>query len=107
MTDEERDYLEQASRASSAPAVHVLRAKLLLRVAAGTGYRAAAQAEGQRSGEAVAHLVSRFNREGVEALGPGHGGGPHVVYGLRERERIIAEMRRQPDREQEVPPPGR
>jgi transposase len=79
--------------------VQVLRAKLLLRVAAGTGYWAAAQAEGRRSGEAVAHLVSRFNREGLEALEPRHGGGPQVGYGVKERERIIAEVRRQPDRE--------
>jgi transposase len=101
LTDEERSYLEQISRASSAPAVQVQRAKLLLDVAAGVSYRAAAQAEGRRSGEAVAHLVSRFNREGVAALEPRHGGGPKVVYGLRERERIIVEMRRQPDRERD------
>jgi transposase len=101
LTDEEREYLEQMSRASSAPAVQVVRARLLLQVSAGTGYRAAAQAEGRRSGEAVAHLVSRFNREGIEALEPRHGGGPPMVYGPKERERIIAEMRRQPDRERD------
>ncbi len=38
MTDDERKYLEQMSRASSAPAVQVTRAKLLLHVAAGMGY---------------------------------------------------------------------
>ena len=99
LTAEERSYLEQMSRASSAPVVQVVRAKVLLHVAAGAGYRAAAQAEGRRSGEAVAHLVSRFNREGVEALEPRHGGGPPVVYRQPERERIIAEVRREPDRE--------
>jgi len=101
MTDKERGYLEQVSRASSAPAVQVVRAKLLLHVAAGASYRAAAQAEGRRSGEAVGHLVKRFNREGVEALEPQHGGGPGVVYGVKERERILAEMRREPDRERD------
>jgi len=101
MTDKERGYVEQVSRASSAPAVQVVRAKLLLHVAAGASYRAAAQAEGRRSGEAVAHLVSRFNREGVEALEARHGGGPGVVYGVKERERILAEMRREPDRERD------
>jgi transposase len=79
----------------------VVRAKLLLHVTAGAGYRAAAQAEGRRSGEAVAHLGRRFNREGVAALEPRHGGGPKVVYGLREGERILAEMNRQPERERE------
>lgn len=99
LTDEEHRYLEQISRASSAPAVQVVRAKILLRVAGGAGYRAAAQDEGRRSGEAVAHLVERFNREGLEALEPRHGGGPPVIYGAKERDRIIAEMRRAPDRE--------
>jgi transposase len=101
LKEEERGYLEQMSRASSAPAVPVVRAKLWLQVAAGAGYRAAAPAEGRRSGEAVAHWVSRFNREGLEALEPRHGGGPQGVDGLRERERILAEVRRAPDRETE------
>lgn len=99
LTDDERGYLEQMSRASSAPAVQVVRAKLLLHVAAGIGYGTAAKAEGRRSGEAVAHLVRRFNQEGIEALEPRHGGGPQRVYGATERERILAEVRRQPDRE--------
>ncbi len=99
MTDDERKYLEQMSRASSAPAVQVMRAKLLLHVAAGVGYGAAAAAEGRRSGEAVAHLVRRFNQEGLEALEPRHSGGPQRVYGATERERILATMRRAPDRE--------
>jgi transposase len=99
VSEDERGYLEQMSRASSAPAVQVVRAKLLLQVAAGVGYGAAAQAEGRRSGEAVAHLVQRFNQEGIEALEPRHGGGAQRVYGARERERILTEIRRAPDRE--------
>jgi transposase len=99
LTDEERDYLEQMSRASSAPAGQVVRARLLLQVAGGMGYWAAARAEGRRSGDAVAHLVQRFNAEGVEALSPRHGGGPAVVYGPAERARIVAELQRAPDRE--------
>jgi transposase len=101
LTEEERGYLEQMSRASSAPAVQVVRAKLLLHVGAGVGYGAAAKAEGRRSGEAVAHLVRRFNQEGIEALEPRHGGGPQRVYGTNERERILAEVRRAPDRERD------
>ncbi len=57
MTDNERKYLEQMSRASSAPAVQVMRAKLLLHVAAGIGYMAAATAEGRRSGGATGATV--------------------------------------------------
>jgi hypothetical protein len=89
------------SRASSASAVQVVRAKRLLQVAAGAGYRAAAPAEGRRSGEAVAHWVSRFNRAGLEVLEPGQGGGPQGMDGLSERERIRAAVRPAPDRETE------
>ncbi len=101
LTDDERAYLDQVSRASSAPAGHVVRARLLLQVAAGVGYWAAARAEGRRSGEAVSHLVQRFNAEGLAALEARHGGGPAVVYGPAERTRIVSELQRTPDREQD------
>jgi len=81
--------------------VMVVRAKLLLRVAAGESYSAAARAEGRRSGDAVANLVARFNREGIGALEPRHGGGAPTVYGAEVRERILAELRRTPDREKD------
>ncbi len=42
LTEEERAALEQLSRASSEPASHVARAKLVLAVAAGQSYTAAA-----------------------------------------------------------------
>jgi transposase len=101
LTNDERWYLEQMSRASSAPAAQVVRAKLLLQVASGVGYGAAAKVEGRRSGAAVGQLVRRFNRAGIEALEARHGGGPRQVYGAPERARILAEMQRQPDRERD------
>lgn len=101
LKEEERAYLEQVSRASSAPASTVLRAKMLLSVAAGAGYSQAARAVGRRSGEAVAALVKRFNADGIEALIPRHGGGPKRQYGEAEQARIVAEMQRCPDREQD------
>jgi len=97
LTDEERTVLTQISRAQSEPASHVARAKELLAVAAGQTYVAAARAAGRRSGDAVAKLVARFNREGLAAIEPRHGGGPPVIYGPAERERILAEFRRVPD----------
>ena len=99
LTEEERAALEQLSRASSEPASHVARAKLVLAVAAGQRYTAAARGVGRRSGDAVAQLVARFNREGLAAIAPRHGGGAAVTYGEAERARILAEVRRAPDRE--------
>lgn len=101
LTDKEREVLEQLSRAQSEPAGHVARAKALLSVADGQDYTAAARAAGRRSGDAVSQLVSRFNREGLAAIEPRHGGGPQVVYGVEERKRILAEVERQPDREKD------
>jgi len=44
-------------------------------------------------------LVARFNREGLAALLPRHGGGPATRYGPPEQARILREFRRTPDRE--------
>jgi transposase len=101
LEDEERAILEQVSRAQSEPASHVARAKALLAVAAGQNYSAAAQAAGRRSGDAVSHLVARFNQEGLDALEPRHGGGATVKYGPVEQARILAEARRAPNLEQD------
>jgi len=97
LTDEERSVLEQVSRGQSEPASHVARAKVLLAVAGGQSYTDAAKAAGRRSGDAVSHLVARFNQEGVMALEPGHGGGPTIKYGAAEQARILAEVRRKPE----------
>jgi len=98
LTPEERAALEELSRAQSEPASHVARAKLVLAVAAGQSYTAAARGAGRRSGDAVAQLVARFNREGLAAIAPRHGGGAAVTYGEAARARILAEVRRTPDR---------
>jgi transposase len=101
LTGEERDVLERISRAQSEPASHVARAKSLLAVADGASYVAAARVAGRRSNDAVSQLVSRFNKEGLPAIEPRHGGGPQVIYGIEERKRILAEFERVPDREKD------
>jgi transposase len=101
LTDEEHTLLTQISRAHSEPASHVTRAKILLAVAAGLSYQTAARTAGRKSGEAVAHLVARFNREGLPAIEPGHAGGRSTSYGVVERERILTEAQRLPDRQQD------
>ena len=96
LTELERQQLSQLSRSQVAPAVEVIRAKLLLAVARGDDYQDAARAVGRRSGDAVAHLVTRFNREGTAALTPHHGGGRRPTYGPEARGRIVAEAARAP-----------
>jgi transposase len=101
LTVEEEVQLQQLSRSQAAPATQVARAKAVLAVAAGQTYTAAARQAGRVSGDAVSHLVARFNREGVAAVVPQHGGGAQVQYTARERELILAEARRTPDRAQD------
>jgi hypothetical protein len=97
LTEAEYSVLIAIARSPSEPAGHVARAKMLLAVAEGKSYGEAAQAAGRKSNDAVSHLVSRFNQEGLAALAPRHGGGAPVVYGPSERERILQEARRSPD----------
>jgi transposase len=101
LTESERQELIQLSRSQAAPAAEVIRAKLLLAVARGDDYRDAARSVGRRSGDAVSHLVARFNAEGLAALAPRHGGGRRPTYGPEARARIAAEARRPPTPEED------
>lgn len=101
LTAEERAALTRVSRTSSERADRVARAKALLAVAAGASYTSAAMAAGRRSGDSVGQLVARFNRSGLAVLDARHGGGPAVQYGVAERSRILWEVQRPPDREQD------
>lgn len=101
LTDQEGALLVRVARSQAERADRVARAKALLAVAAGASFTAAAQAAGRRSGDGVAHLVSRFNQHGLEALDARHGGGPPLQYGPCERERILSEVRRTPERERD------
>ena len=56
-----------SSRSQAAPAVQVARAVMLLAVDRGDDYQQAARSAGRRSGDAVSHLVARFNAEGLES----------------------------------------
>lgn len=93
---QEKERLTQLSRSASQPASQVMRAKILLAVASGKSYTAAAQTVGRRSGDAVAKLVARFNREGLAAVAPRHGGGPAEIYGSLERAKILETIQRVP-----------
>ena len=62
-------------------------------------FTAAAGSAGRKSGPAVSHLVARFNTDGVDALHSRHGGGYAIKYTPEQRNRILEEVRRSPDRE--------
>jgi len=96
LTDAEHQTLTQLSRSQAAPAVQVARASMILAVAGGSDYQQAARSAGRRSGDAVSHLVARFNAEGLEALAPRHGGGQPRVYDQAARQRILQEVEREP-----------
>jgi hypothetical protein len=98
LTDEERAELVRCSRALAEPAAVVARAKALLAVAEGQSFTAAARMAGRRSGDAVAHVVARFNVCGLGAIEPRRGGGQPKRYGIADQERILRELRRTPDR---------
>ena len=101
LTADERLGLERMARAQAEPAAQVARAKALLAVAAGQRFTEAARAAGRRSGDGVAHLVARFNHDGLAALQARHGGGQPKRYTAAEQERILREARRAPDRDQD------
>ena len=99
LSEAERTSLSRLSRSQSAPAAQVARARALLAVADGQSYTAAAAARaGRRIGDTVARWVAGFNRGGLTALVPRHGGGHRVRYGVAEQQRILAEVARVPDR---------
>jgi hypothetical protein len=101
LTAEERSQLQTIARAGSERADRAARAKVLLAVADGAPFTVAASAAGRKSGRGVALLVARFNQRGLAALDGEHGGGPAVQYGPTERERILQEFRRPPERERD------
>jgi hypothetical protein len=96
LTDDERHALTGFSRSRAAPAARVARAVMLLAVADGLDYQQAARAAGRKSGDAVSHVVARFNCEGLVALDPRHGGGHKPTYDAAARDRILREAARTP-----------
>jgi transposase len=98
LSDAERTALSRLSRSQSAPAAQVARARALLAVAEGQSYTTAAALVGRHTGDTVARWVAGFNRDGLAAVVPRHGGGHPIRYGEAEQRRILAEVARVPER---------
>src|SRR3954449_9936700 len=101
LTGDERQALTRLSRSLSAPAAQVERARALLTIADGASYTAAAHQVGRRHTETLSAWVSRFNRDGLAAVRPGHGGGARIRYGTDAQQRLLAEGARTPQRDQD------
>jgi hypothetical protein len=99
LSNEERALLKTIARSRSEAAEVVGRAKSLLAVADGADFAAGARAGGRKSGYGVGKLVSRFNRDGVQALQTKAGSGCKATYTRELRAMILEEFRRSPDRE--------
>ena len=76
LEEKELEYMEELSRARSAPIDQVFRAKILLGVSRGMGYEEAARSVGRKSGDAVSQLVSRLIKEGWQPWN-------HVMMGVQ------------------------
>src|SRR3954447_11628610 len=85
LSDAEKSALARLSRLQSAPAPQVARARALLAVAAGQRYTGAAQLVGRDTGDTAARWMVAFNRAGLAAVWPRHGGVHPVCYGEAEQ----------------------
>lgn len=102
VTQEEEQALQRIVKATSERVDVVKRAKAILAVRAGKPYTEAAQEAGYKSGDSVSQLVERFNQRGLAALLIGPGRGRRETYTPEQRERIVQEFRRAPDRQEDA-----
>ena len=102
LTQEEEQALQRIVKASSERVDVVKRAKAILAVRAGKPYTEAAQEAGYKSGDSVSQLVERFNQHGLAALLIAPGRGRKETYTPLERERIVQEFLRAPDRQDDA-----
>ena len=99
MTPEEARAVQRTAKASSERVDVVQRARALLAVRAGQAYTQAAREAGYKSGDSVSQLVERFNQQGLAALHIAGGRGRKAQYTAAQRDRILQELQRVPERQ--------
>jgi transposase len=99
LSQEEEQALQRIVKASSERVDVVKRAQAILAVKAGKTYTQAARLAGYKSGDSVSQLVERFNQQGVAALLIAAGRGRKGTYTAEQRQRILQEFERTPERE--------
>ncbi len=102
LTQEEEQALRRTAKATSERVDVVKRAKAILAVQAGQSYTQAAREVGYKSGDSVSQLVERFNQQSLAALLIAPGRGRKETYTPLERERIVQEFWRVPDRQDDA-----
>ncbi len=99
-TRQEQQELQRVVKATSERVDVVKRATFLLGVAAGQSWSKASRQAGM-SRQAVGELVKRFNARGLTALEIAPGRGRKVTYPTAQRARMLAEVQRVPDRQED------
>src|SRR6266700_2137818 len=100
ITEQEQHELQRVVRATSERVDRMRRAKSLLAIARGASWTEAGQQAGM-SRQAVAKVVRRFNAHGQPSLSIARGRGRKARYRSAQRQRILQEQQRDPDREQD------
>ena len=98
---QEEQELQRIEKATSERLDVVKRARALLSVRAGRSYSDAAREAGYKSGDSISQLVERFNQQGLGALLLAPGRGRKGTYTHAQRARMVQEVQRVPDREQD------
>jgi transposase len=101
LSQQEERELKRLAKATSERVDVVRRARVILAVASGEKFTEAAQQVGLKSGDGVGKLVKRFNAHSLGALWIAAGAGRKLTYTSQQRGRIVAELQREPDREQD------
>ena len=101
LSGQEEQELRRVVKASSERVDVVRRARALLAVAASQTFPQAAAAAGFAEARSVRTLVKRFNEHGLAALSIAVGRGRKPTYTSAQQARILAEVARTPDRQED------
>ena len=101
LSEQEERELQRLVKATSERLDVVRRAKVLLSVAAGQTFTEAAHQANLKSGDGVGKLVKRFNAHGLAALSIAVGRGRKPTYTSVQQTRMLAEVQRSPDRQED------
>lgn len=101
LSQQEERELSRITKATSERLDVIHRATALLAVASGDSFTEAAHLAGLKSGDGVSKLVKRFNEHGLAALLIAPGRGRKRTYTSEQQARILAEVQREPDRDED------